>query len=87
MYYVYLLLLKDKKIYTGRCNDLKRRFYEHNQRKVESTKNHLPAKLIYYEAYLSKKDTVDRESYLKTGDGRKEIRKQIKSFLEKYNIK
>jgi len=83
MHYVYLLLLNDKSIYTGRTNDLKCRFAEHEKGKVTSTKNKQPLKLIYYEAYIYKKDAVDRELYLKTGDGRREIRKQLKYLLSK----
>jgi predicted GIY-YIG superfamily endonuclease len=54
---------------------------EHEQGKVASTKGKNP-KLIYYEAYLNKQDAIDREIYLKTGDGRKQIRKQLKNILE-----
>ena len=86
MFYVYLLLLNNKRIYTGRTDDLKRRFREHQQGKVKSTKNHLPVKLVYYELYLFKQDAVARELYLKTGDGRREIRKQMKYLFKKINI-
>jgi predicted GIY-YIG superfamily endonuclease len=65
----------------GRSDDLKRRVKEHEQGKVASTKGKNP-KLIYYEAYLNKQDAIDREIYLKTGDGRKQIRKQLKNILE-----
>jgi len=83
MHYVYLLLLKDKSFYTGRTDDLKFRFTEHEQGRVTSTKNKRPLKLIYYEGYIYKKDAVDRKLYLKTGDGRREIRKQLKYLISK----
>lgn len=38
--------------------------------------------LIYYEAYREKSDAVARELYLKTGDGRQEIRKQLRYTLQ-----
>lgn len=82
MYYVYLLLLNDGSFYTGRSDNLKRRIREHNSGKVNYTKSKLPAKLIYYEAYLLKKDAVSRELFLKTGDGRCQVKKQLKNFLE-----
>jgi putative endonuclease len=81
MYYVYLLKLNNASIYTGRSDDLRRRMTEHKQGKVASTKYKLPVTLIYYEAYNNKKDAIARELYLKTGDGRKEIRKQLKNTI------
>jgi len=82
MHYVYLLRLNNDTIYTGCSNDLKRRIAEHQRGKVRSTKGSLPALLIYYEAYLNKEDAIARELYLKTGDGRREIRKQLKSIFK-----
>lgn len=82
MYYLYLLKLKDGTVYTGRSDNLKRRFQEHKKGKVKSTKNKLPATLIYYEAYVFKQDAIKRELYLKTGDGRREIRKQLRYALQ-----
>ena len=66
MYYVYFL--KSRKsdfFYVGSTHDLRERFREHNQRKNRSTKYYAPFKLIYYEAYLSKKDALLREEKLK----------------------
>jgi len=82
MHYVYLLKLKDNSIYTGRSDDLKQRVVEHQKGKVNSTKYKLPVSLIYYEAYINKNDAVARELYLKTGDGRKEIKKQLKYTIQ-----
>ncbi|MDP2708980.1 MAG: GIY-YIG nuclease family protein [bacterium] len=82
MFYVYLLKLKDNTIYTGRSDDLKRRIAEHSAGKVNSTKYKCPIRLLYYESYLNKNDAVARELYLKTGDGRREVRKQLKNTLK-----
>lgn len=66
MYYVYILKSKkDLKLYFGSTNDLRRRFKEHNDGKVFSTKSRTPFVLIYYEAYKSEKDARKRESNLK----------------------
>lgn len=81
MYDVYLLLLRDGTVYTGRCSDLRRRFREHQYGKVASTRSKRPLKLMYDEAYLAKDDAIERERYLKTGDGRQEVRKQLKHTL------
>ena len=78
MYYTYILLsLKDKKFYIGSTADLKRRISEHKKGKVKSTKNRLPIKLICYEAYLTKTEAQRRERFLKSSDGKKDIRKRI----------
>ena len=66
MFYVYVLKSgKDSSFYIGFADDLKARFIKHNQGLVRSTKNLRPLSLIYYEAYISKKDALIREKRLK----------------------
>jgi putative endonuclease len=78
MFYVYILLSKkDNRFYIGMTNDLKRRIREHNRKKVRSTKYRLPLKLICYEAYLTKKEAERRELYLKSSDGKKDLKKRL----------
>ena len=85
MYYVYLLISeKDGNFYTGSTADLKRRFEEHNSGLVNSTKNRLPLKLIYYEACLNETDARNRERYLKSGMGKKYLRNRLKSLFERF---
>ncbi len=49
MFYTYVLLSqKDGNYYTGCTNNLKRRFEEHNNGQVHSTKFRIPFKIIYY---------------------------------------
>ena len=49
MQYVYVLQSsKDKNFYTGCTNNLNKRFKEHNEGKVQSTRDRKPLKLIYY---------------------------------------
>ncbi len=83
MYYVYVLKsLKDKKLYYGSTNDLKRRFLDHNKGMVESTKRRTPFKLVYYEAFLSEQDCREREQKLKNyGKVTTELSKRIKLSL------
>ncbi len=84
MYYVYVLKsLKDQQVYTGYSSDLKRRILQHQSGLVKSTKNRRPLKLVYYEAFLDKKDAQDREKYLKSGGKAKiGLKLQIKNSLE-----
>lgn len=66
MFYVYVL--KSKKFdwyYVGSTNDLKARFYKHNQGLVKSTKYRAPYNLVYYEAYLAESLARDREKQIK----------------------
>lgn len=66
MFYVYILRSKqDHDLYIGSTNDLRRRFKEHNEGKVYSTKLRIPFELIYYEAYKAEKDARTREHNLK----------------------
>ncbi len=81
-YYTYVLRCeKTGTWYTGTTHNLQRRFEEHNNGKVYSTKNKLPAALLYYEACLNKEDAYRREKYLKTGMGKRYIRNRIKGGL------
>jgi len=82
MYYVYVLQsLKDGNFYVGYTSDLKKRLKMHNDRKIKSTKNRVPFKLVYYEACLNQKDALEREKYLKTTYGRRFIKRRIKNYL------
>ena len=82
MYYTYVLhSRKDDGFYVGFTKDLKQRFEQHQKGAVESTKNRLPLKLIYYEACINQRDATRREKYLKTYNGRKFLKKRLKSYL------
>ncbi len=88
MYYVYILLsLKDKNLYTGSTENLKRRFQEHKNKKVKSTQNRHPLVLIHYEAYDLESDAKRRERFLKTTEGKRLLRQQIKDCLNKYGVR
>lgn len=66
MFFVYILKSKkDKQLYFGYTSDLRKRFKEHNLGLVRSTKARLPFELVYYEAYRSKQNAVEREQNLK----------------------
>ncbi len=83
MYYVYILQSeKDKSLYIGYSPDLKARVIKHNKGQVTSTKDKTPWKLIYYEAYLERKDATGRERFLKSGSGWRFIKKQLKHYFE-----
>lgn len=82
MYYVYVLRsLKDKKLYIGYSENLKRRFSEHQNGDVQSTKPRRPFDLIFYEAYKNMKDAKRREKYFKTDKGKSSLKMMLKEYF------
>ena len=78
-FYTHVLFsFKDKKLYIGYTNNLKRRLKEHTYGKNISTSKRLPLKLIYYEAHLSKEDAKRREKYFKTTKGKATLHQIIR---------
>lgn len=68
-------------MYTGCTKDLRKRFSEHDNGKVASTKGRGPFDLIYYEASLNVEDAFAREKYLKSGMGKRYLKNRLKRFL------
>jgi putative endonuclease len=86
MFYVYVLRsLKDSRLYTGSTGDLKRRIDQHNKGHEPNTKNMRPFELVYYEARLSKYDSLRREKYLKTTYGKRYLKNRLKDSLATYS--
>jgi putative endonuclease len=82
MHYVYVLRSHaDGNFYVGYTNDLKRRFGEHQDGKVASTKGRLPVELVYYEACRTREDATKRENYLKTAWGKRYIKSRLAGYL------
>lgn len=82
MYYVYILLMSNKLLYTGYTTDLKRRMREHNSGSNITTRKHLPIKLIFYEAFANEFDAKRREEYFKTSKGKTTVRLMLGEFLK-----
>lgn len=80
MYYIYVLKsTKDTLHYIESTTDLKRRFLEHQQGLVISTKHRRPLQLIYYEAYQNEILARKREHSLKKkGKAYAQLYKRIK---------
>lgn len=83
MFYVYVLKSKkDDSLYIGSTNNLQRRFKEHNQKLVDSTKLKVPFDIVYYEAYVSENDARARESKLKRFSGSyTHLKRRIKNSI------
>ena len=83
MYYTYVLISKgDGRLYIGSTSNLKRRFEEHNKGLNKSTKNRRPFKLIYYEAYILKKDATKAEMFFKSSYGREVLKGKLSYFYQ-----
>ncbi len=66
MFYFYTLRsLKDSNLYYGYTSDLTKRFNQHNDGLVKSTKHRRPLQLVYYEAYTDEKQARAREAMFK----------------------
>ena len=88
MYAVYILISeKDRRLYIGYTNDLKRRLHEHFSGKSTATKHRLPLKLIYFESYQKWSDAKRRETYLKGGNGKKQLKIQLQDTLREFGYK
>ncbi len=82
MHYVYLLESETSgERYIGYTADLRDRLKRHNRNSTVSTANKGPWRLIYYEAYLVKKDALGREKFLKSGSGWHFLKKQLRHYI------
>lgn len=84
MWYFYVLQsLKDPNwFYKGSTNDLRRRFAQHQNKEVQSTRPYHPLQLVYYEAYLNEKSARGREAMVKkSGSSWGALMKRIKESV------
>lgn len=82
MYYFYVLRFKkNKKLYYGYTDNLKRRIREHRSNKSDFTSRNGLFDLIFYEAYINKADAQNAEKYFKTGHGREVLKGKLKNYL------
>jgi len=65
-YFVYILLCKDKSLYTGITNDVAKRFSAHKEGKgARYTRSHPPMKIVHREKYRTKGRALKREAEIK----------------------
>jgi putative endonuclease len=81
MYTVYVLYSEiSKKFYRGYTSDLKNRLLSHHEFGTEWTAKYRPWKLIFSKSFVSKRDAMKFEKWLKSGSGRDYIKK-LNEFL------
>ena len=79
-FYVYVLKsIKTGRQYTGLTKDLDKRLANHNAGRTKSTKPYKPWKIIYFEKFEYKIDALNREKFLKTGQGRDFLKNKLKA--------
>ena len=79
MYYVYLIRSESlDQFYIGQTDDLRRRIEQHQKGESEWTKRAEDWRLVYYEAFTSRKLAIIRERKLKThARGYQELVKRV----------
>lgn len=82
MYWVYIMEAKDKSWYIGQTSDLRKRIREHkNGYGSKTTAKQSEWRCVYCEGYINHGDALGRERYLKSGAGRRFLKKQLAHFL------
>ena len=81
-FFVYILESETTgRIYIGHTSDLERRLKEHNNPRVGkhryTRKQKGPWRLIYFEEKKSRSEAMKRERFLKSGQGREWIHKEV----------
>jgi len=79
-FFVYAIACDDDSVYIGQTDNLKKRWQQHCAGNGATYfKSHTPTKIVHYEDYNSRDEAVKREHYLKTGFGRKWLKREIKA--------
>ena len=81
MNYVYVLVDKQGRMYVGRSANLRRRIQEHKSGTTWTTRRMDEPRLIFYEAFTAKSDSIRRERYFKTSKGKSSLRQIIRDSL------
>ena len=83
MFFVYVLENQnDRSWYIGFSSNIEQRIIDHrNGSGARTTRIKKDWELIYYEAYVVRSDALGREKFLKSGSGRKYLKKQLKNYL------
>ncbi len=73
---IYVHKCSDGSLYIGQTDDFPRRLSEHEQGKVSWTAPRLPVEPIHWEIFATREEAVQREKDLKTGFGRKWLKRE-----------
>jgi len=88
MHGVYVLgSLRDGDLYIGYSSQVRERFEAHMSGRVRATRLRRPLMLLYCELHRSRKDAMHRETYLKSGWGRKYLERIMPEALATFRSK
>lgn len=59
---------------------------QHQKGRSKFTSHRQPIKLVHYEVYALRSDAVRRERYLKTSEGKRFLKQQLKDLYEKIHL-
>ncbi len=79
LFWVYVLKCNDQTFYIGQTDNIRRRFNEHLKGQVSWTKSRIPIEIIHLEEFNCRKESVEREKWLKTGFGRKWLKREYRA--------
>ena len=79
MYIVYVLQDNNGKLYKGFTNNLARRFSEHKNKHVKSTKNLSGITIVYTEKFETLSEARKHEVFLKSAAGRRFLKEKLRS--------
>jgi putative endonuclease len=80
MFTVYVIRCqKTGRRYIGFTQDVIQRLGQHNRGITKSTKNRGPWELVYQEHFQTKREALRRERFLKSGQGREELKRILKN--------
>jgi putative endonuclease len=78
MFHVYVLRnVRTGRLYTGFTSDLTQRIGQHNHGITKSTRNRGSWELVYQEEFATRAEAMRRERFLKSGQGREELKKLL----------
>ena len=81
MYYIYVSWSsKLSKRYVGSTDNVEKRVAEHNRGCNKFTKGGIPWIKVYQEEFSTKTEALKREKFLKSGQGRTWLDKQLPKF-------
>lgn len=79
-FYVYVILCEDGSMYIGQTQDILKRWRKHEAgTAAEHTQRCKPLQIVHYEEFSTREDAVKREKELKTGFGRKWLKREWKA--------
>ncbi|OGP57592.1 MAG: hypothetical protein A2V67_09200 [Deltaproteobacteria bacterium RBG_13_61_14] len=75
-FWAYVIRCEDDSFYIGQTDNIVRRYQDHLNGKAEWTATHKPVELIHWEEFQNREEAVAREKELKTGFGRKWLKRE-----------